>query len=434
MENKRLTRRSFLKGVIGGVSSLTGLAAWPKLAVAQPAIKIGTSLPLTGVFAIAGRKHKDGYLFWSQFLNKDKKRWLLGRPIELIISDNRSNTEAAVAQFERFINLDKVDLLFGTFSSKLTFPTSAVAEKNKMVYPVPSGGALKIWKRGFQHIFYFQQNAAEYIGLAPVGAVVGYKERGLIKAQDFPKTAGVVHADDFFANAIAAGLVGERGIAPGFLAQAGIKLVFRQKWPEGFTDWITRANSITAKKPDFLLAGTASPDEAIQLVRAFQTVGYNPKGLYMSQGTQVEFKEALGDAANGIMIHSAWHPAAPFVGLLANEKYSNRQFIAGFRKQFRRDPDEDEAIPLAVCQGMEQAVRATRTTDNTKLQSWLASRTKEKPVRTVLGKFHWDKRGLPIGRPHLLLQWHKGDLDFVWPLGEFPGTKDLLWPKPAWPS
>lgn len=433
-KGEELTRRSFLKGVIGGVGGLTGLALWPNLGVGQSAIKIGASLPLTGVFAVAGRKHKDGYLFWSQLLNKDKKRWLLGRPIELIISDNRSNTEAAVAQFERFINLDKVDLLLGTFSSKLTFPTSAAAEKNKMVYPVPSGGALKIWKRGFHHIFYFQQNAAEFIGQAPVDAVVGYKGRGIIKRGEFPKTAGVVHADDFFANAIAAGLVGERGLAPGFLAQAGMKLVFRQKWPEGFTDWITLANSIKAKNPDFLLAGTASPDEAIQLVRAFRTVGYHPKGLYMSQGTQVEFKEALGDAANGIMMHSAWHPAAPFEGLLANEKYTNQQFITDFRAEFRRDPDEDEAIPLAVCQGMEQAVRATRTTDNAKLRDWLASRTKEKPVRTVLGNFHWDKRGLPVGRPHLLLQWQKGNLEFVWPLGEFPGTRDIVWPKAAWPS
>lgn len=429
----KLTRRSFLKGIVGGAAGLTVFARWPVYGAEQKTIKIGTSLPLTGVFAIAGRKHKDGYLFWSNLINKDKKRWPLGRPVELIISDNRSDTEAAVAQHERFINVDKVDYLFGTFSSRITFPASSVAEKNKMVYPVPSGGALRIWQRGYQYMFYFQQNVAEYIGKAPVDAVVGYRERGVIKPADFPKTAGVVHADDFFANAIAAGLAGDKNLAPGFLTHAGMKVVFRQKWPEGFTDWITLANSIKAQNPEFLLAATASPDEAIQLVRAFRTVGYNPKGLYMSQGTQAEFKEALGDAASGIMIHSAWHEEAKFEGLLGGENYTNEQFVKDFRAEFRRDPDEDEAIPFALCQGMEQAVRATKTTDNSKLREWLASRTKDNPVRTVLGNFHWDKRGIPIGRPHLMLQWQKGALQFIWPVGEFPGTKDVLWPKPAWP-
>lgn len=431
---KKLTRRSFLKGVVGGAAGFMALGLWPNLGIAQQPIRIGASLPLTGGFAIAGSKHRDGYLFWQDLVNARGR--LLGRQVEVLISDNRSDTETAVAQYERFIGVDKVDLLFGTFSSKLTFPTTPIAERNKMVYPVPSGGALRIWLRGFEYIFYFQQNAAEFIGDTPVGAVHGYAHLGKLDWDDYPETAGVVHADDFFANAIAAGLVGNEGevTGPGFLEQAGIKLVFRQQWPEGFADWITLANSIKAANPEFLLAATASPDEAIQLVRAFQTVGYNPKGLYMSQGTQIEFKEALGDAVNGIMIHSAWHPAAPFVGLLAGEEYTNQQFIGDFRAQFGRDPDEDEAIPFAVCQGMEQAVRATGTLDNTVLKDWLHARTTEEPVRTVLGNFHWDERGLPIGRPHLLLQWQNGNLEFIWPRGEFPGTKDIIWPKPAWPS
>lgn len=432
--DREVTRRTFLKGLAGGAASVTVLGDWLATAAEQQTIKIGTSLPLTGVFAIAGRKHKDGYLFWSQLINKDKRRWLLGRPVELIMSDNRSDTEAAVAQYERFINADKVDYLFGTFSSRLTFPTSSAAEKNKMVYPIPSGGALRIWERGYQYIFYFQQTAAEFTGKAPVDALVDYRKRGVIKPADFPKTAGIVHADDFFANAIAAGLAGDKALAPGFIAQAGMKVVFRQKWPEGFSDWITLANSIRTQNPEFLLAATASPDEAIQLVRAFRTVGYNPKGLYTSQGTQAEFKEALGDAASGIMIHSAWHPEAKFEGLLGGQKYTNEQFVKDFREEFKREPDEDEAIPFAVCQGMEQAVRATGTTDNTKLREWFASRTKDMPVRTVLGNFHWDKRGLPVGRPHLMLQWQKGDLEFIWPVGEFPGTKDIIWPKPSWPK
>ena len=39
------------------------------------------------------------------------------------------------------------------------------------------------------------------------------------------------------------------------------------------------------------------------------------------------------------------------------------------------EPDEDVAIPFALCQGMEQAIRGAGTTDNTALRDWLDART-----------------------------------------------------------
>ena len=414
----------------------------PTEAPAPPAepIRIGASMPLTGQFSIPGAKHRDGYQLCVKLINESGG--LLDRPVELLVNDNRSDTETTVSQYERFVNVDKVDLLFGTFSSLLTFPASTVSEQAQMVYPVPSGGALRIWERGFKNIFYFQQDAGEYIGSAPVNTLLHYRDTGVIPEGEFPKTAAVVHADDFFANAITNGLVGGEvaipgtdtvvDLSPGFLADAGIELAFEQQWPEGYSDWLTLANSIKASNADLLMAGTASPDEAIQLVRALQTVGYNPKALWMSQGTQVEFHDNLGDAVNGIMIHAAWHPVANFEGLLAGKTFTNQDFIAAFNKEFGRDPDEDEAIPFAVCQGMEQAVRGTGTTDNAALREWLAARTKDDPVRTVMGDFYWDERGLPIGRDHLMTQWQNGELKFIFPIGEFEGVVDMTWPKPEW--
>jgi branched-chain amino acid transport system substrate-binding protein len=433
LDSGSLTRRAFVKTALGAASGAAlGLAPRTGRAQATKPIKIGISLPLTGVFAIAGQKHRDGYQFWASLVNADKKRQLLGRPVELVISDNRSDTETTVAQLERFISEDQVDLLFGTFSSKLTFPASAAAEKAKMVYPVPAGGALKIWERGFQYCFYFQQNAAETIGQAPIDVLIAARDAKRIAPAEFPKSAGIVHADDFFSNGISAGLAGDGALAPGVLKAAGINLAFNQKWPEGFTDWITLANSLKGKNPDLVMACSASPDEAIQLVRALRTVHFSPRGLYISQGSQAEFKQALGDAANGILTHAAWHAAAPYQGLLAGEKYSNQQFQKEFQAAHKREADEDEAIPFAVCQGIEQAVRAVGSTDNQKLRAWLAARTKADPVRTVLGDFHWDKRGLPVGRPFLVLQWQNNKLEFVWPKAEFAGTRDVLWPKPKW--
>jgi branched-chain amino acid transport system substrate-binding protein len=154
--------------------------------------------------------------------------------------------------------------------------------------------------------------------------------------------------------------------------------------------------------------------------------------MYMSQGTQSEFVENLGDSANGIMAHAAWHPDAEFEGMLNGEPITNQEFIDTFTEAFDRPPDEDEAIPFAVCQGMEQAVRATGTTDNAELSAWLRERTADDPVRTIMGDFHWDERGLPVDRDVVLTQWQEGELRFVYPIGEFDNVVDMIYPKPEW--
>ncbi len=399
------------------------------------AIVIGASLPMTGGFSVNGVKHREGYELCVDLINE--KGGILDRPVEIAINDNRSDTEAALSQYERLINVDGVDVLFGTFSSRLTFPVSAIAEQYGMVMPIPAGGALRIYEQGFENLFYFQVAPAEYVANSPIGMLQN------LAADDLPATVAIVRADDFFANGIAAGLLGNEvanpdgtvvaDLAPGLLANAGIELVFDEQWPEeGFSDWLNLANSVKNSGAEMLVGLTASAEETVQLVRALQTVAYQPKTVYLSQGTQAEFLEGVGDAANGVMIHAAWHPDAAWVGELGGEPFTNQEFIAAYEAKHGSAPDEDVAIPFAVCQGMEQAIRGAGTTDNAAIREWLNSRTADEPVQTITGPFNWDDKGLPEGKSFLMTQWQEGELKFVYPLDEFEGVSDLLHPKPEW--
>src|SRR5665811_1363670 len=93
-------------------------------------ILFASSLPLTGEFSVTGTKHRDGYQFCVDEINA--RGGILGREVELLVEDNRSDTEATVNQMERFINVENADVLLGTFSSLLGFPASTVAEQNGM--------------------------------------------------------------------------------------------------------------------------------------------------------------------------------------------------------------------------------------------------------------------------------------------------------------
>jgi branched-chain amino acid transport system substrate-binding protein len=405
-------------------------------AAAQETVKIGASLPLTGNFAVSGQKHEQGYQLCVDLINE--KGGVLGKQIDLIISDNRSDTETALNQYERFVNFDKVDAVFGTFSSKLTFPISAVLAKYDMVHPVPAGGALRIYGQGFDNLFYFQQNAAEYVGTSLAGVIQDLVDKG-----NAPTKAAVVHADDFFANAINAGFLGEKvsnpgggvvaDLAPGYLKDIGIEVAFTEKWPEeGFSDWLNLANSIKQSGVDMVIGLTASAEEAVQLTRALKTVRADLKLLYLSQGTQAEYLEGLGDSANGVMMHTSWHEEVPFKGTLAGKEFTNQDFMAAYKAKYGKDADEDSAIPFAVCQGMEQAMIGAGSADQKAMKAWLKARTKADPVRTVLGPFSWDKVGLPIDRPFLMAQWQEGKLNFIYPTDEFDGVSPIVYPKPDW--
>lgn len=420
---------------------LTGLAAAVAACVLAAGVasaedlKIGASLPLTGGLSVSGEKHKRGYELCTKLINE--AGGILGRQVKLVVSDNRSDPATAINQYERFINVDKVDAVYGTFSSRLTYPIAAILDKYHMVHPVPSGGALRIYSQGYKNLFYFQVNAAEYTGKDVVGVI-----RESVAAADAPKTAAIVYADDFFANAIAAGLLGKKVInpandqevadlAPGYLADAGIEVVMQEQWPEeGFNDWLNLANSIKRSGAEMIIGLTASAEEAVQLTRSLKTVGAKAKLVYLSQGAQNEFIEGVGaESADGVLIHTVWHKDVPFKGTLAGKPFNNADFVAAFEKEYGTLPDEDSAIPFGVCQGIEQAIIGAGSTDNVKMQEWLRARTKQDPVKTVLGDFSWDEVGLPVDKRHIMTQWQDGEMKFVYPKDEFEGVVAFRYPK-----
>jgi branched-chain amino acid transport system substrate-binding protein len=403
-------------------------------------IRMAASLPLTGAFSTPGEAHQEGYEFCVDKINE--AGGLLGRDVELITSDNRSDTETVVNQYERFINVNDADILLGTFSTLLSFPSSAIAEQAQMVYPEPSDSSLMSHSRGYKFNFGFTLKPIDYIGQTPVDALDFFRNEGMISDAEFPRTAAVVFQDDFFPNSISNGLLGGELEIPGstetvdfgegYLAESGIEVVYNEQFPGDFNDWVSLATELKRADADFLFALTVPPTE-IDLVNAMSTVGYNPDFGFFSQGTSPDFLDALGNKTEGILVWSTWDSSFTWEGQLGGEAMTNQQFVEEFETDFGRAPDEDVAQALAACMAMDQAVRATGSTNNVELRDWLASRTAEDPARTILGDYYWDDVGLTAGRDVTLLQWQNNRLRLVYPIDkDFPEIEELQFPKPPW--
>lgn len=404
-------------------------------------IKFAASLPLTGSFSIPGDLHRKGYELCVDLINE--RGGILGREVELVVEDNRSDPETTVSQYERFINVEDVDVLLGTFSTLLSFPASTVAEQAQMVFPEPSDSSFISHSRGYRYNFGFTLKPIDLIGETPVDGLFDLAEEGVIPDDQLPRTAAVVRQDDFFPDAIARGLVGGKleipgtdevlDFSPGYLEEQGIDLLFDEEYPaQGFNDWVALANRAKASGAEYLFVLTTGGGGEVEFTRALQTVGYNPRVAFYSQGTYAEFQQALGSAVNGIIVWSTWDPAVEWDGLLGGKQFTNQHFVEEYQARFNTGAGEDQAQAFTVCQTMEQAIRAVESTDNTAIRDWLASRTADDPVRTIQGDYYFDEKGLTAERDVLLQQWQEEELRFIFPLGEEYQAVDPIYPKPEW--
>jgi branched-chain amino acid transport system substrate-binding protein len=116
---------------LGLLATVGFLLTAPEMAVSEDVIKIGVTQPLTGPVGASGTYVTQGAKIAASFLNA--QGGILGKKVELIIEDNKSNPKEAVATAEKLIVRDKVPVLMGAWSSTYTL---AVMPK-LMEYGVP---------------------------------------------------------------------------------------------------------------------------------------------------------------------------------------------------------------------------------------------------------------------------------------------------------
>ena len=144
-------------------------------AYAQDTIKIGVSQPLTGAFAASGN-----YVAWGAKIAEaeiNKAGGVLGRKIEVIIVDNKSNPTEAVATAEKLIVSDKVPVMMGAWSSTLTLAVMPKLEEYKVPMVVETSSSGKITTSGNPYIFRISPTSEmEAKAFAPLFKTLGIKK------------------------------------------------------------------------------------------------------------------------------------------------------------------------------------------------------------------------------------------------------------------
>ncbi len=370
-------------------------------------IVVGVSLPLTGDFAEPGKGVQRGYEAWAAHVNENGG--LLGRQVELVIVGDQSNADRVASDYERLINQDGVDLIFGPFSTRLVVPAAQVAQDYGFLFVEPAGAAAEVFEQGFDNLFYAAPAIADdhYDHLVEYVLALPEDER--------PKTVAVASMDDPFAQGTAYGLRDQ-------LADAGVEVVVDEVYPPNTTDFSGIAAKIADSEADLLIVGSQYQD-GVNLVVALQQQGYQPQMAAISGApTNAEFPEAIGEKTEGILAPTGYTPTAPYP--------SNQEFVEFYEAEHGSPPAEDEANAWTTGQVVAAAVEAVGCADpSPECQEQLVGWLKENEVETVVGPLSWDAQGRPQSA-HLIQQYVDGEIKIVLP--DDAKEADLVHPKPAW--
>ena len=144
----------------------------------QETIKIGVIQPLSGPVAASGSYIRMGAEIARDWINA--RGGVLGRPIQLLIEDNKSDPKEAASAAEKLIVRDKVPAIMGAWGSSMTLAAMPKLEEYGVPMVVETSSAASITKRGNPWIFRISPpSEMEAVGLEP------YVDKLAIKKADF---------------------------------------------------------------------------------------------------------------------------------------------------------------------------------------------------------------------------------------------------------
>jgi len=278
----------------------------------EKVVKVGNIEPLSGPSASVGQQGKNAREMAVEEINAAGGiKSLDGAKLQMLYADSESKPEKGVAEAERMINTEKVDVLTGCWNSAVTYPVTAVAERYGVPFIVPVSVADKITEQGFKNIFRIAAKDSwwtrdQFAFLKDMQAEFGAKVSRL---------AFVYENGDW-----------GKGFAEQWkkLAQeGGYEVVLDEPYPSTSTDLSPVVQKIKRAKPDVLLLVSNAAD-AILLTNTLAEYKVDLKAIIASGGGHADpsFLKATGENSKYLFDIVEWETDVNKPGAKeANEKY-----------------------------------------------------------------------------------------------------------------
>jgi len=251
--------------------------------------RIGALFPFTGHLALLGNESFNGAVIAQDMANE--KGGINGRKISWVKADG-VDPKKAITECERLIAVEKVKVVFGTYSSSLSYAASEVAERNKIIYWEQGAIADNITARGFKYLFRTIPRAGDFGVMAAnfINEVVAAK----LNIDPKKIKVGIMYEDSLYGTSVG-------NAAAKRSKELGFNVIATESYSAKTVDLSSIVMIFKSKQPDVVIA-TSYMEDAILFWRQAKDQDLNVK-VFIGTGAghgMPEWAKTFGNEANYI--------------------------------------------------------------------------------------------------------------------------------------
>jgi branched-chain amino acid transport system substrate-binding protein len=327
------------------------------------------------------------------------------KKVQLVLLDDKTDPNTVSNNTTRLITRDKVDAMLGSCTPALVNAGALVADRQRVPLvtgcdPLGAFTSVKKWQYAWDLFFLEPELSA-----LPFQTM---KSLGLDAKTN--KKFAILH-DNGPDGQIVGGKLG-----PATAKQFGFQTVLNESFPTDATQFGSLVQKAKSTGADVVFVDAVTP-QAIGIRKQMAAANYKPKVLIMEKGGEpVQFAQALGKLADGVLVGGYWDPSLPYPGAktLADE----------FEKETGNTSSQHIADSTTAAQVLLDAIAKAGTTDKAKVNAAIGKTNKTYVAGPV--KFapdHTAKLALVED------QWQGGKAVVVGPTKDVQ-TGDFLFPLP----
>ena len=340
---------------------IAGMSVSPE--AAGPVV-IGSISPLTGTNAVQGQDMKRGEQLALAEINA--AGGVLGRPLKIIFEDTESSAKGGMDAVHKLVEINKVPLIVGAYSSGISVPTGQWTNSKKVIQISEASTSPKLRETG---PYFFN--------------VMGLDEVMGTKLAEFALESGASNFASITVNNPFG--IGVEIWTRKTVEKAGENWLEAVRYDEKKTDYRAEINRLFAKNPEVVFF-TAYGTESKLILKQAHEMGFKPaKGWYADYMTMWS-NEVIPETAEGIK--------GLVMGTTAALRYPKYQ--AAYRKKFGKAARQTafgayayDATWIAAI-----AINLAGSTDTDKIAK--AMYTASKIYNGVTGDKSFDKDGMQV--------------------------------------
>ena len=342
----------------------------PEMAEPSEEISVGAVLPQTGRFVDSfNAPISQGF---QLALNEINMKHAGSLKLKLVVEDDQSTIEGAVAAFNKLSQRDDISVILGPSTSSQTRETFPIAQENQVVAISPTSSARGLSALG-DFVFRISLTSGVLVpnGIAATHAKLGYQTAATIYDE----------VDDFSTD-------GDEAVREA-LAASGVEVLITETIQSGDTDFSEQLTRIKETNPDIIFFSSLPPEKPGMLLQAKELGITAP---FVLRTLTIDDVEAAGEATEGAMTFIGWSD-------LINTP-ANQAFLKNYRAIYNSEPNNYAARAYTTIYVLAEAITQAQSTDSTAIRDALANIS---DLDTIFGKFAFDTNGDAVYQPRILV-------------------------------